>query len=431
MPGLPVAVANPSASRAATHPPAPRAPIYLDNLATTPVDPRVLAAVLPFLQTRFGNASSTTHGFGWQAADAVAEARAQVARLIGSKDREIVFTSGATEANNLALKGVAEASQRQRGRIITCATEHPSVLDCCKSLEMRGFDIVVLPVDRYGTLDPGKLRAAVSDDTLLISVMAANNELGTIQPLAAIGEVARKSGVPWHCDAAQAVGRIPLDVDALGVDLLSVSAHKLYAPKGVGALYVRSNRRPRLRLAAQLEGGGQERGLRSGTINVPGAVGLGKGCEIARLEMTAEAARLGALRDALQRKLEAGGTAIANGHPRRRVPGCLNLRFPGVDSGKLMNALRDKVALSSGSACKSGNAGPSHVLAAIGLDDTAAAETVRFGLGRFSTGEEIESAGDLILAAVAGERAESQAAGQVAAAGAERSCGVARVGNTP
>lgn len=367
----------------------------------------MLAAVLPFLETHFGNASSTTHGFGWQAADAVAAARAEVARLIGAKDRDIVFTSGATEANNLALKGIAEAGGRTGGRIITCATEHPSVLGCCKSLEKRGIEIVVLPVDRCGTLDPGKLRAAVSQDTLLISVMAANNELGTIQPLAAIGEVARESGVPWHCDAAQAVGKIPLDVDALGIDLLSISAHKLYAPKGVGALYVRSNRRPRLRLAAQLEGGEQERGLRSGTINVPGIVGFGTGCEIARLEMAAEATRLRALRDALQGKLEAEGTAVANGHPEQRIPGCLNLRFADVDSGRLMNALRDQVALSSGSACKSGRAGPSHVLTAIGLGDTASAETVRLGIGRFTTDEEIEAAGNLILTAVAGERAES------------------------
>ncbi len=410
MPARPAAVANPSAPSYTRHPPAPDAPIYLDNLATTPVDPRVLEAVLPFLERHFGNASSTTHGFGWQAADAVTAARAEVARLIGAKEREIVFTSGATEANNLALKGVAEASGRPGGRIITCATEHPSVLDCCASLEKRGFEIVVLPVDRYGMLDPAELRAALSEDTLLISVMAANNELGTIQSLVEIGEVAREFAVPWHCDGAQAVGKIPLDVDALGIDLLSISAHKLYAPKGEGALYVRSNRRPRLRLAAQLEGGGQERGMRSGTINVPGAVGLGKGSEIARLEMAAEAARLRTLREVLQRKLEAAGTAVANGHPERRLPGCLSLRFVDVDSGRLMNGLRDRVAFSSGSACKSGRAGPSHVLKAIGLDDTAAAETVRFGIGRFTTEEEIESAVDFILSAIAKERKSVAAA---------------------
>jgi cysteine desulfurase len=370
----------------------------------------VLEAVLPFLERHFGNASSTTHGFGWQAADAVTAARAEVARLIGAKEREIVFTSGATEANNLALKGVAEASGRPGGRIITCATEHPSVLDCCASLEKRGFEIVVLPVDRYGMLDPAELRAALSEDTLLISVMAANNELGTIQSLVEIGEVAREFAVPWHCDGAQAVGKIPLDVDALGIDLLSISAHKLYAPKGEGALYVRSNRRPRLRLAAQLEGGGQERGMRSGTINVPGAVGLGKGSEIARLEMAAEAARLRTLREVLQRKLEAAGTAVANGHPERRLPGCLSLRFVDVDSGRLMNGLRDRVAFSSGSACKSGRAGPSHVLKAVGLDDTAAAETVRFGIGRFTTEGEIESAVDFILSAIAKERKSVAAA---------------------
>ena len=234
---------------------------------------------------------------------------------------------------------------------------------------------------------------------------------GTIQPLAAIGEVAREFGVPWHCDAAQAVGKIPLDVDTLGIDLLSISAHKLYAPKGAGALYVRSNRRPRLRLAAQIEGGGQERGIRSGTINVPGAVGLGRGCEIARLEMAAEEARIGRLRDGLQRKLQASGTAVVNGHPEHRLPGCLSLRFVDVDSGRMMNGLRDKVALSSGSACKSGTAGPSHVLKAIGLDDTGAAETVRFGLGRFSTAEEIDSAGDWILDVIARERTDSVAGG--------------------
>ena len=413
MPVPPVAVANPSASSSARHLPAPTVPIYLDNLATTPVDSRVLAAVLPFLVNFYGNASSATHGFGWQAADAVARARDEVAGLIGAKGREIVFTSGATEANNLALKGVAEASGGPGGRIITSATEHLSVLGCCASLERRGFEIVVLPVDRHGILDPGNLRAAVSGDTLLISVMAANNELGTIQPLAAIGEVAREFGIPWHCDAAQAVGKIPLDVDTLGIDLLSISAHKLYAPKGAGALYVRSNRRPRLRLAAQIEGGGQERGIRSGTINVPGAIGLGRGCEIARLEMAAEGAKIGGLRDGLQRKLQASGTAVVNGHPEHRLPGCLSLRFVDVDSGSLMNGLRNKVAFSSGSACKSGSAGPSHVLKAIGLDDTGAAETVRFGLGRFSTKEEIDSAGDWILDAIARERTDPLAGAQV------------------
>lgn len=383
-------MANPSVSNQYN---ASHDPIYLDNLATTPVDPRVLEAVLPYLKNHFGNPSSSTHGFGWKAADAVEEAREQTAELIGARAREIVFTSGATEANNLAVKGVALAATKEQGtQIIMCATEHPSVLDCKAFLQKQGFEIVVLPVDRYGVLDPDELREKISDHTLLISVMAANNELGTVHRLKEIGEVASETGVLWHCDAAQAAGKIPLDVDSFGIDLLSLSAHKLYAPKGQGALYVRSNRRPRLRISPQLEGGGQERGLRSGTTNVAGAAGLGKACEIARMEMAVEAERVGSLCAGLKRRFQAIETASFNGHPTLRLPGCLSVTIKNLDSGALMMALRDKVAISAGSACKSGFGAASHVLEAIGLDATSVAGTLRFGLGRFTKEKDVEIA---------------------------------------
>ncbi|MSR82880.1 MAG: aminotransferase class V-fold PLP-dependent enzyme [Candidatus Latescibacteria bacterium] len=370
-------------------------PIYLDNLATTQVDPRVLEAMLPYFTRHFGNPSSATHTYGWTAKEAVALARAQVAALIGAVPQEILFTSGATEAINLALKGAAEFHRDRGKHLITCAIEHKAVLDCCRHLESRGFRVTFLPVDRWGRIDMGQLEAAITEQTILISLMAANNEIGTIQLLPEIGALARKRGVLWHCDAAQAVGKIPLAVETLGVDLLSVSGHKLYGPKGVGALYVR--RQPRVRLLAQLDGGGQERGLRGGTLNVPGIVGLGLACELARQELEAEALRLEALRQQLWLGITGPLSGVElNGHASARLPGNLHLSFAGVDGTELLLALPD-LALSSGSACTSGSAEPSHVLKAIGQQAPA---SLRFGLGRFNTEAEIATAVVQVVAAV-------------------------------
>ena len=373
--------------------PDPPHPIYLDNLATTPVDPRVLDAVLPFFGNKFGNASSSTHGFGWAAADAVHTARSQVAALIGARPQEIVFTSGATEANNLALKGIV---MRSGGgcHIVASAIEHASVLDCCESLRRSaGVEVTIVPVDGTGLVDPTDLDRAINDRTILVSVMAANNEVGTIQNLREIGEVVGRHGVPWLCDAAQAAGKIPLDVSAVEVDLMSLSAHKMYAPKGQGALFVRANRRPRLRLSPQLEGGGQENGLRAGTLNVPGVVGLGTASEICAREMTIESQRLAVLRDRLLHGLERTVRPMdVNGHPSHGLRGCLSVTLPGAPGADLMLALKDQIAVSSGSACKSHTGEPSHVLKAIGLDDTAASSTLRFGIGRFTTAEEVDAA---------------------------------------
>ncbi|MBI2504943.1 MAG: aminotransferase class V-fold PLP-dependent enzyme [Candidatus Latescibacteria bacterium] len=370
-------------------------PIYLDNLATTQVDPRVLEAMLPYFTRHFGNSASATHAFGWTAKEAVEQARAQVAALIGAVPQEILFTSGATEADNLALKGVAEFHRDRGTHLITCAVEHKAVLDCCRRLESRGFQVTLLPVDRWGQIDLEQLGAAITGKTTLISLMAANNEIGTIQPLREIGALARERGVLWHCDAAQAVGKIPLEVGALGVDLLSISGHKLYGPKGVGALYVR--RRPRVRLLAQLDGGGQERGLRAGTLNVPGIVGLGMACELARQELEVEALRLGALRQQLWEGIAGSLSGVElNGHPTARLPGNLHLSFAGVDGAQLLLALPD-LAVSSGSACTSGSAEPSHVLKAIGQQAPA---SLRFGLGRFNTEAEIETAAVRVVAEV-------------------------------
>ena len=364
-------------------------PIYLDNLATTPVDPRVVAAMLPYFTEKFGNASSKGHPFGWKAAEAVEQARVQVASLIGARlPREIIFTSGATEANNLAIKGVAQFHRDRGNHIVTCAIEHRAVLDCCRGLEESGFRVTYLPVDEWGSVDIDQLMAALTPETVLISVMAANNEIGTVQPLAQIGEIAKERGILWHCDGAQAVGKISFDVEELGVDLLSISGHKIYGPKGGGALYVRS-RRPRVRLRAQIEGGGQERGLRSGTLNVPGIVGLGRASELCLEEMEEEGLRLGGMRDrlllGLSQRLEG---VYCNGDAAERLPGCLNVSFTGVDGAALLTAFRD-IALSAGSACSSGESGPSHVLRAIGLGDDLAHASLRFGWGRFNGEEEV------------------------------------------
>lgn len=373
-------------------------PVYMDNMATTPVDPRVLADMLPYFDTHFGNASSKTHAFGLAAADAVEKAREEIAGLIGARAQEIVFTAGATEANNLAIKGAVQMVP-PGAHIVTCATEHKAVLECCHTLEKQGVEVTYLPVDRSGQIDLDQLAAAIAPRTVLISLMAANNEIGVLQPLEAIGRLARERGVLWHCDAAQAVGKVPLDVEALGIDLLSVSGHKLYAPKGVGFLYVRS-RKPRVRLQAQVEGGGQERGLRGGTLNVPGIVGLGRACQLGREEMTEEAARLVQMRRRLCAGLEAAlGPLVVNGHAEERLPGNLNVSFPGVEGTELLLGLRE-IALSSGAACSSRTSAPSHVLRAIGASDDLARASLRFGLGRFNTMAEVEFAIDRTVAQV-------------------------------
>ena len=383
-------------------------PLYFDNLATTPVDPRVLESMLPYYTEHFGNASSKSHSYGWSAAGAVDLARRQVAELIGASEREIVFTSGATEANNLALKGAASAcgDAADRGdlrlrRIITCVTEHPAVLDCCASLESEGFEVVRIGVDGCGRIDLEELRCALVGGAMLVSVMAANNEIGTTQPIREIAELARGKGALVHCDAAQAAGKISLDVEALGVDLMSISAHKMYGPKGQGALFVRA-RNPRVRLRAQIEGGGQERALRSGTLNVPGIVGLGAACALASEEMEAETVRLKELRDYLHEGLAQRLQDVhLNGHPEHRLPGCLNVRLGEVDGAQLLIGLRDHVALSSGSACASGTSEPSHVLRAIGVTDVEAFASVRFGLGRFTTRSEVDRATERVVAEAA------------------------------
>jgi cysteine desulfurase len=366
-------------------------PIYMDNNATTPVDPRAVEAMLPYFTAEFGNAASKSHAFGWRALDAVEEARAQVARLVGGAARELVWTSGATEADNLAVKGAARFHRAKGRHVVTCKTEHKAVLDSAKALEREGFEVTVLDVEPDGRLDPARVRAALRPDTVLVSVMHANNETGVIHPVAEIAAVTREAGVLLHCDAAQSAGKIPVDVEALGVDLLALSAHKLYGPKGVGALWVR--RKPvRARLAPEMDGGGHERGLRSGTLNVPGIVGFGAAAELARAEGAAEGARLAALRDRLQAGLLAGlDGVIVNGDREHRLPGTLNVSFAGVEGEALMLAVKD-VAVSAGSACTSASLEPSYVLRAMGVPDALGHASLRFGLGRFNTEEEVDHA---------------------------------------
>ena len=371
-------------------------PIYMDNHATTRIDPRVLDAMMPYLTEEYGNAASRSHGFGWTAEQAVETARAQVAKLIGATAREIVFTSGATESNNLAITGAVEAHGAP-AHIITQATEHKAVLDPCAWLEKQGHRVTVLPVDAEGLIQIEELRAAIDrDKPLMVTILAANNEIGTLQPLAEIGTLCHESGVLFHTDAAQAVGKIAINVNRSRVDLLSISGHKIYGPKGIGALYVRRSG-PRVKLTEQLHGGGHERGMRSGTLNVPGIVGLGAACEIAGAEVEAEETRLAALRDRLQAKLLAGLDRVRiNGSQQHRLPGNLNMTFEGVDSETLMMGLKD-VALSSGSACTSAKIEPSHVLRALGLDEEAAHSSIRFGLGRFNTEEEVDYVADRLI----------------------------------
>jgi cysteine desulfurase len=384
-------------------------PIYLDHQATTPTDPRVVAAMLPFFTEHFGNPASRYHPLGWRAEEAVAAARRQVARLVGAEDREIVFTSGATESNNLALQGVARAYRPRGDHLVTVATEHPSVREVARRLERDGWRVTFLPVAADGLLDPDQVAAVLTERTVLVSVMLANHEIGVLQPVAAIGAICKARGVLLHTDATQAMGKVPVDVAALGVDLLSLSGHKFYGPKGVGALYVR-RRDPHVRLEPLCEGGGQERGLRPGTLAVPLIVGLGAAGELARAELPAEAARLGALRQRFWEGLRAELPAVAvNGHPTRRLPGNLNVRFSGVRSEALLTALQRVIAASPGSACASGHPGPSHVLRALGLPDDEAEASVRFGLGRCTTAEEVDAAVAALVAEVRKLRERSPA----------------------
>ena len=379
----------------------PKLPIYLDYHATTPADPRVVEALAPYFTERFGNAASRHHAFGWAARDAAEAARRQVADLIEADPREICFTSGATESNNLALKGALSAAGGARPHVVTVATEHLAVLDPCRRLADAGARVTEVAPDSDGLVSPKSIERALTDDTVLVSVMLANNEIGVLQPIAEIAEITRARGVLLHSDAAQAVGRVPVDVGALGVDLLSFTAHKLYGPKGVGALYVR-RRRPRVPLAPIIDGGGHERGLRSGTLNVPGIVGFGAAAEICRTELAAEGERIGSLRDRLLAALTGRLDGVTvNGSLEQRLPHNLNVSFAGVEGESLLVGL-DDVAVSSGAACTTASPGlePSHVLRAIGLPDDLARASLRFGLGRWTTEEEIDYAADKVSSLV-------------------------------
>jgi cysteine desulfurase len=361
----------------------------MDYHATTPLDPRVLDAMLPYFTTRFGNAASRNHGFGWEAEEAAEKARRQIAGLIGGTSKEIIFTSGATESNNLAIKGVAEMYAEKGGHIITAATEHKAVLDTCKRLEKRGCRVTYLPVGSDGLIEVDRLRAAITGQTILISVMFANNEIGVLQPVREIGRIAKERGVLFHTDATQAVGKVPVNVIEDNIDLMSISAHKMYGPKGAGALYVR-RKNPRVQLTCQMDGGGHERGMRSGTLNVPGIVGLGEACEICQREMPAESARLRDLRDRLRGNLEAALDEVyVNGSWEHRLPNNLNMSFAYVEGESLLMGIKD-VAVSSGSACTSATLEPSYVLKALGVGDDLAHTSIRFGLGRFNTEEEVD-----------------------------------------
>jgi cysteine desulfurase len=364
-------------------------PIYMDYHATTPVDPRVLEAMTPYFTQAFGNAASRNHPFGWEAEEAVEKARKQVADLIGANAKEIIFTSGATESNNLAIKGVAEMYREKGNHIITCVTEHKAVIDTCKKLEKLGYRVTYLPVQKDGRIDLDELRAAIGDKTILITIMTANNEIGVIQPIAEIGAIAKEKGILFHTDAVQAAGKVPFNVNELKVDLVSVSAHKMYGPKGVGALYVR-RRNPRVLLSEQISGGGHERGMRSGTLNVPGIVGLGKAAELCRAEMASDTERLRQLRDYLNERLHKNLDELyINGSMEHRLPHNLNISFAYVEGESLLMGIND-VAVSSGSACTSASLEPSYVLKALGAGDDLAHSSIRFGLGRWTTKEEVD-----------------------------------------
>jgi cysteine desulfurase len=371
-------------------------PVYMDNHATTRVDSRVLDAMLPYFTEKFGNAASRNHSFGWEAEEAVDRSREQIAALIGAKSKEIIFTSGATESDNLAIKGVVEFYKDKGNHIISCVTEHKAVLDSCRALERAGkATVTYLPVDKYGMVDPDAVRRAITDKTVLITIMWANNEIGTIHPIAEIGKIAKEKGIVFHTDAVQAIGKVPVDFEKAGVDLASITAHKIYGPKGIGALYVRS-KGPRVRLTPQMDGGGHERGMRSGTLNVPGIVGLGAACEISGKEMADEAQRLIQLRSQLQAGLfERLDEIYVNGHPTERLPGNLNVSFAYVEGESLLMGIND-IAVSSGSACTSATLEPSYVIRALGIDDELAHSSIRFGLGRFNTLEEVDYVTDRV-----------------------------------
>jgi cysteine desulfurase len=364
-------------------------PIYLDNNATTPCDPRVVDAMLPYFTEKFGNAASRNHSFGWTAEEAVDYAREQVAKLIGADPKEIIFTSGATEADNLAIKGVFEMYASRGNHIITCTTEHKAVLDTCKHIEKLGGQVTYLPVAADGLIDLNELEKAITDKTILIAIMYGNNEIGVIQPIREISKIARKHGVLFFTDGTQAVGKVPVDVNADGIDLMAFSAHKMYGPKGVGALYVR-RKSPRVKVTAQMDGGGHERGMRSGTMNVPGIVGFGKACEICMNEMEAEGQRLSKMRDRLEAGLMQLEEAYVNGNREHRLPHVANISFKYVEGEGLMMGFNKNIALSSGSACTSASLEPSYVLKALGLGDDLAHSSLRFGLGRFTTDEQID-----------------------------------------
>ena len=375
-------------------------PIYLDNHATTPMDQRVLDAMLPYFVEKFGNAASRNHAFGWAAEEAVEEARGQISQLINADAKEIVFTSGATESDNLALKGVVEMYHEKGDHIITSMTEHRAVLDTAKALETkRGVKVTYLPVDKFGMVNPDDVRKAITDKTILISIMFANNEIGTINPIKEIGKIAKEKGILFHCDATQGVGKVPVDVQACGIDLMSFSAHKIYGPKGIGALYVRK-KGPRVRLVAQMDGGGHERGMRSGTLAVPLIVGFGKACELCHQEMAEEGKRLAGLRDRLQQAITSKLEAVyLNGHPTERLPHNLNLSFAYVEGESLLMGMKE-IALSSGSACTSATLEPSYVLRALGVGSDLAHSSIRFGLGRFNTQEEVDYAAKRMIETV-------------------------------
>ncbi len=375
-------------------------PIFMDYHSTTPVDPRVLEEMLPYFTEKFGNAASRSHSFGWTAEEAVDYARERIAKLIGAQsEKEIVFTSGATESNNLALKGVAEFYKDKGNHIITTVIEHKAILDTCKRLEKEGCEVTYLNVGKDGLVDPEDVRKAITDKTILVSVMLANNEIGTVQPLEAIGKITRERGVLLHSDAVQGVGKVPFDAQKMNVDLASITAHKMYGPKGVGALYVRRSK-PRVRLVAQMDGGGHERGMRSGTLNVPGIVGFGKAAEVMMKDGKAEGERLFALRERLRKRLQTSlEETYVNGSMEHRLPGNLNISFNFVEGEAMMMAIKD-VAVSSGSACTSASLEPSYVLRALGVGDELAHSSIRFGLGRYSTEEEVDYVADLVIGKV-------------------------------
>jgi len=371
-------------------------PIYMDNHATTPVDPRVVEAMMPYFTEKFGNAASRNHEFGWLAEEAVENARGQVARLINATPKEIVITSGATESTNLAIKGVAEMYREKGNHIITQVTEHKATLDTCKRLEKYGYEVTYLPVEKDGRINLDDLRRAITPKTILISIMYANNEIGVVQPIVEIGKIAKEKGIFFHVDGVQAVGKIPVDVQKDGIDLMSISAHKIYGPKGVGALYVR-RKNPRVQLAAIIDGGGHERGMRSGTLNVPGIVGLGKACEICQNEMAEESAKLKCMREKLTHSIMSRlDETFINGSMEHRLPHNINISFAYVEGESLLMGIND-IAVSSGSACTSATLEPSYVLKALGVGEDLAHTSIRFGIGRFNTDEEVDYVADRVV----------------------------------